>query len=964
MAPLALSHLIRRNLILWTLVPGVVIVLLLGGYFAAWEELAFENRNKGLALSLARYTENYIQTARNALLQLAQLVPPGGTEKSPKALRATIKAFPEFDRIILLDSRRNIINSVPPGLTGAELPSIAEAVSASLNSTPLISPESGKLIVQLTQPVAGGGALIGELSLDTLQQALTGFLHGEQDNVILCDMFGNLIVHPDRNAVKLQTNIGHTELFKDAKKTGQGPFIARGSPGWQMGSVTTVPETDWLLLLYKSARNVFEPVVFPFAMLIVALLLFFAILATLLNREMNRLVVRPLTSFTQIIQRFAESGHKELRTPEARYEELASMAREFEAMAEIVQRREIELRLSEAKYRSIFENAMEGIFQSTPQGHVLNANPATAAILGFDNPRQIMEEVDNLAEEIYVHAADRHRFLEILASKGKVEDFEVLLRRRDGDVIWATLNARPIYNEEGKLVLVEGLLDDITARKHTEQKLAELNQALEQLVSQRTQALTSKAEELDQANRKLLALDELKSTFLSSVSHELRTPLTSVLGFAKLIHKDFARFFLPLAGDDNTIRKKGQRIRDNLNILEHEGERLTRIINDFLDLAKIESGHMRWNDKNVEPSALLRRIARAAEGMFANKPGVELALNLPPLLPLLHVDPDRIEQVLMNLLGNAAKFTAQGRVSLAACQVSEVSLHITVADTGQGIPAENQDKIFDKFQQVPRDDTRELKPEGTGLGLAICREIITHYRGRIWVESEYGKGSVFYVELPVVCAGYKVPSDSLLPDDSAGQAPLVLVVDDEMPFCTYIAQLLNTGGYRTMIALDGPAALEKARYQRPDCITMDIMMPGMDGEEVIRQLRADPALAEIPILVITLLQDYQSEEADATLRKPIEEKKLLAALDSLTTRARGDLPILALRSNGAENMDPYFSLPPDTIEYCNEAELWRRIDAGFQGMVVLPAWAPETIDMARMSSSRGLQVVILPRLEK
>ncbi len=961
---LSLSHRIRRNLVLWTIAPGLVIILLLGGYFAVQEKLAFENSNGGLAVSLAKYAESYIRTARNSLLQLAQFMPEADAEAIHNVLQATIKAFPEFDRIILLDNRQNIRNSAPPGLLGAELPSITavQLATASLASTPLISPESGKLIVQLTQPVKGGGALIGELNLEALQQGLNDFLHSKQCDVILSDTFGNLIVHPDRNQVELQTNIGNTSLFKNALQAGLGSFTASDRKGRQMGSVTTVEGTDWLLLLYKPAREVFEPVVFPLAMLIVALLLFFAVLATLLNREMNRLVVRPLIAFTRFIQGFAESGHKMLQPPETNYEELEAMASAFEAMAEIVQRREAELRFSEAKYRSIFENASEGIFQSTPQGRVLNANPAVAAILGFDSPRQVIDDVNDLAEQIYVHSADRSTFLKALASHGEVNNFETRLRRRNGEIIWATLNARPIYNDKKQLVLVEGLLADITKRKHAEQKLAELNQNLEQLVAQRTQALAAKAEELDNANRKLRALDELKTSFLSSVSHELRTPLTSVLGFAKLINKDFVRLFLPLASGNKSLQKKGRRIRDNLDILNQEGERLTRMINDFLDLAKVEAGHVKWSDRIVDASALLRHIARAAEGMFTNTPEVDLVLDLPPGLPQLFIDQDRLKQVVMNLLNNAAKFTARGTVTLSARPVSEQNLRISIADTGQGIPAGDLDNIFDKFQQAYRDDTRSSKPQGTGLGLAICREIVTHYHGRIWAESEFGQGSVFHIELPVVCTAYEEQPDALSPEDLSNQGPLVLIVDDEMPFCSYVAQILLAKGYRTMIALDGPTALEKALFYRPDCITMDIMMPDMDGEEVIRQLRANPDLKNIPIVVITLLQGYQNNEADATIRKPIEKDNLLNALDSLTGRTPVRSPILALHRNAAKDLDTNFSLDSDSIEYCNEMELWRRIEAGFQGMVLLPAWELKTLEVSRLTSSPGLQVVILSEL--
>ncbi|WP_319471168.1 ATP-binding protein [uncultured Pseudodesulfovibrio sp.] len=278
-------------------------------------------------------------------------------------------------------------------------------------------------------------------------------------------------------------------------------------------------------------------------------------------------------------------------------------------------------------------------------------------------------------------------------------------------------------------------------------ELIQLNKDLEYIVEARTSALKIQAEELEEANRQLVELDEMKSSFLSSVSHELRTPLTSVLGFTKLINKEFSQSFLPLA-DDTKLKKKGKRICNNLEIIEYEGQRLTRMINDFLDLAKIESGRIKWSDSEVDPHLLLHQVANAMSGMFADKAEVVLIVEIPQPLPLLYIDPDRLEQVVINLLNNAAKFTTKGSVTLIARSTPQGKLQIRVEDTGPGIPAHDQKRIFDKFHQVVKKDTREKKTEGTGLGLSISQEIVKHYHGRIWVESVEGEGSSFIVELP------------------------------------------------------------------------------------------------------------------------------------------------------------------------------------------------------------------------
>lgn len=249
------------------------------------------------------------------------------------------------------------------------------------------------------------------------------------------------------------------------------------------------------------------------------------------------------------------------------------------------------------------------------------------------------------------------------------------------------------------------------------------------------------------------ASSHAKSAFLSSVSHELRTPLTSIRGFASLIEREFIRSFMPLIGADAALRKKSARIADNLGIILKESERLTRLINDVLDLAKIESGKIEWHDVRIDPAALVRDAANAVQGMFDTKPGVALRCDLPPDLPRICGDADRLQQVLVNLLNNAAKFTARGSVAVAAGIDADGMIRIEVSDTGSGFPPEDAEKIFDKFQQSSQSDTLTDKPKGTGLGLSIAREIVERHGGRIRAASQPGRGSVFTFTLPPADAG-------------------------------------------------------------------------------------------------------------------------------------------------------------------------------------------------------------------
>lgn len=309
---------------------------------------------------------------------------------------------------------------------------------------------------------------------------------------------------------------------------------------------------------------------------------------------------------------------------------------------------------------------------------------------------------------------------------------------------------------------------EVRARVKTHLRLRNAEIAL----LQRNQELDKTTATLEASNKRLRELDDIKSSFLSAVAHELRTPLTSILGFAKLIRKDFLKFFSPIASEPK-LADKGLRIASNLEIVSSEGERLSRMINDVLDLAKIESGRFQWRDAALDPAAIIRQAAQAVLGQFNQNPDLKLALDIPDALPTITADRDRLEQVLINLLNNAAKFTPRGSVRVVAASLPPMTQHpagglrVAVIDTGMGIPAQDLDRIFDKFHQVIRPDTLTEPytgtyvgaqsgadssappiPKGTGLGLSICKQIVEHYGGKIWAESELGQGASIIFELP------------------------------------------------------------------------------------------------------------------------------------------------------------------------------------------------------------------------
>ncbi len=258
--------------------------------------------------------------------------------------------------------------------------------------------------------------------------------------------------------------------------------------------------------------------------------------------------------------------------------------------------------------------------------------------------------------------------------------------------------------------------------------------------------LAAALREKEEVNERLVAMAQMKTNLTSSVSHELRTPLTSIRGFVDLALRHFRRDFLPLANNEK-LEKRGQRIENNLAVVLRESKRLGTLIDDILDIAKIESGRMVWRDANVTVAELFEHAHNAISGELALKPSVKLRVKLQKDLPVLHVDHDRMQQVLMNLLNNAIKFTDSGVIQLTAEQLDD-NLIIKVIDEGVGVPTEDLELIFEKFRQTSHQETLINKPKGTGLGLAICKQIVEHYGGAITVESALKQGSTFKIKLP------------------------------------------------------------------------------------------------------------------------------------------------------------------------------------------------------------------------
>jgi signal transduction histidine kinase/CheY-like chemotaxis protein len=370
-----------------------------------------------------------------------------------------------------------------------------------------------------------------------------------------------------------------------------------------------------------------------------------------------------------------------------------------------------------------------------------------------------------------------------------------------------------------------------------------------------------------QAINEMRELDRLKSQFLANMSHELRTPLNSIIGFSRVIIK----------GIDGPVTDLQEQ---DLSAIYNSGQHLLRLINDILDLSKIDAGKMELAFDDVDIAELLESVIPTVSGLIKDKP-IEVIQNIDHNIPIIRADAMRLRQVIINLLSNAAKFTDEGSITIAAQIRAKTDGHseivISVTDTGAGIAPEDRNKLFQPFSQVDASPTR--KTGGTGLGLSISRRLVELHGGIIDVTSEVGKGSTFYFTLPLP-QSVDTPGKGM--DEKANR--IILTIDDDAQVIGLYERFLQPQGYQVIPLTDPSQAVERARQLKPFAITLDVMMPGKDGWTILTELKNNPETRDIPVIVCSILEEDEkgfSLGASDYLVKPILEEELLKALGRL-----------------------------------------------------------------------------------
>ena len=659
------------------------------------------------------------------------------------------------------------------------------------------------------------------------------------------------------------------------------------------------------------------------------------------------------------------------------------------------------IRSSEAKFRSLFENVREGVFQSTPEGQFITVNPAFATMFGYRNEEEILGV--NIGRDMYAHPSDRQSMVAMLLERGEVRGFEARLLKRNREEVLVLVNARAVRRDDGSLLRFEGTLTDITERKKAESSLtlfrtlidqtndaievvdaetlqyldvndkackslgytreellslkvpdiapavdaafrarvdeqlrdygfalfeselrrkdgttfpvevnlkyAKLDRAYgisivrditerrhaEELALRQSEALAgankhlhlakaraeaqarllqTQAAELIAARETALEASRLKSEFVANMSHEIRTPMNGIIGMTSLL------LDTDLSGEQ----------REFAEIVRRSGDALLTVVNDILDFSKIEAGKLSLEVIDFDLISVVESTVELL-ALRAQEKGLELACLLDrEVLRALRGDPGRVRQVLTNLVGNAIKFTEDGEITVGAMVENEtadaVEVRFTVSDTGIGISDEAKKRLFHSFSQADGSTTR--KYGGTGLGLAICKQLVHMMGGAIDVDSVQGKGSTFWW----TATFEKQPPRSLARRSYKGLLGVrCLIVDDSKTNRTIAHHYIASWGLSLGAAENGARALEMLRRAAQeglayDLAVLDMQMPNMDGIELARRIKADPALAGTRLILLTSMGNQHSSvlkegEFSAGLAKPIRQSQLFDCIVSV-----------------------------------------------------------------------------------
>ena len=523
-----------------------------------------------------------------------------------------------------------------------------------------------------------------------------------------------------------------------------------------------------------------------------------------------------------------------------------------------------DVRQSEANLQDFLDNASDLIQSVSPDGHFFYVNQTWKDTLGYsDADLSQLTLFELIHPESKAHCAAM--FKRVLAGE-EVGIVEAVFLAKDGRRVRVRGNVNCRF-EHGEPIATRSIFRDVTEAAEKEEALRHYQRQLEEKNSR----LEAQQRDIERANASLAQANRLKSEFLANMSHELRTPLTAIIGFSELLKEEL---FGPLN------EKQTDYVRD---ILE-AGHHLLALINDILDLSKIEAGQMELAPVEVDVAELLEGVLSVIRER-AQRSELTLHAALPPELPL-NADPRKLKQVLYNLLSNAVKFTPLGGEVHLTVEEHPDTVHFFVTDTGIGVSAEDMKELFQEFSQV--DSSLSRRHDGTGLGLVLSKRLVELHGGAIWVESEVGKGSTFGFYIPKRTPAASPEVAALTPTGRRA-----LVIEDDERTANLLCAYLETGGFEVLRAANGLEGLELLKQHRPDVVTLDIMMPVMSGWSFLEALEREPELATTPVVIVSVVSHTLEDEplSAAQLKKPVERETFLKMLNEVLARESSPLAL-------------------------------------------------------------------------
>ena len=693
-------------------------------------------------------------------------------------------------------------------------------------------------------------------------------------HAIVLDMHGHIIAHSDKGKRGLYLN----DLPREARAT----VLTRTPQMIDVASPIRLDTTPigWLRIglgdstLQKEMAQIMRNG------------LLYAIIAIVMSGLFAMFTGRYLTRRLDVIQRVADAvqgGQTGLRVELSGHDEASHLGRAVNAMLDTLAQRETELRNSEAQHATILDNVSAYIYLKDTQGCYLYANrplcelfnTSLNELLGHDD-RRFFD-----AETFHRLRNDDERVLR-LGESLHAEETNIDLNSLQGKTFWTV--KLPLRRANGEIFALCGISTDISQRKQAELLLARHKEELEREVRLRTLDLLQARDAAEAANR-------AKSAFLANMSHELRTPMNAIMGLTGMLLR----------------HAEDARLQDQLGKIDQASRHLLSIINDILDISKIEAERLELAQTPFRLGTVIENVNSLFAHRISDK-GLQLHLDLPAELGQLGVlgDPLRLEQVLLNFISNAIKFTDQGSITLRARQEEDGSggilLRFEIIDTGIGITLDAQKRLFTAFEQADNSMTR--KYGGTGLGLAISKRLIKLMGGEVGLVSEPEQGSTFWFTIRVQ-PNRKQDAAAASKDNSSPEQYLidlqrgarVLLVEDEPINREVSLTLLEEVGFAVDIAEDGIQAVEKAGQQHYDLILMDVQMPRMNGLDATRAIRQLPAHAQTPILAMTA-NAFEEDRRNCLaagmndhIGKPVAPDRLFAALQRwLPQREGGKMP--------------------------------------------------------------------------